>query len=86
MSNGVRKFIAVVRQPRCDTAKVAKKVGEIYQFKSDFPLTCGNGAIWQQQGTATHQGEWYYTKFKAVAHGTAGFYCGSTRVSVGTVI
>lgn len=83
--NGDRKCVVVVKQPVCDTATVNKKVGEVYQFKSDFPLVCGNGAIWQA-GIFTQQGGWYYSKFKAIAKGTAGFYCGNTRVSVGTVI
>lgn len=84
--NGSRKCIAVVKQPTCDTATLTQNVGQTYQFKTNFPLTCANGAIWQQQGLATHQNGFYYTKFKAAQKGTAGFYCGSTRVCVGTVI
>lgn len=84
--NGVRKCIAVVKKPSCDASTLTKRVGQVYQFRSDFPLTCGNGAIWQQQGKAIHQDNDYFTKFKALSKGSAGFYCGSTRVCVGTVI
>jgi len=84
--NGKRVCIGVVKQPYCDTEKVQKALGQTYQFKTDFPIMSANSAIWQQEGTAKRDDKFYYTKFKAVGKGTAGFYCGSTRVSIGTVI
>ena len=83
--NGKRVCIVVVKKPACDTSTVTKHVGEVYQFKTDFPLVCGNGAIWKQIGMV-HQGGWCYTKFQAKAKGSAGFYCGSSRVCVGTEV
>lgn len=85
-SNGKRVCVGVVKAPYSDTTMAfTKHVGEMYTFKTDFPIVCGSGAIFQQQGTALHQGGFYFTKFKAAAKGDAGFYCGSTRVCVGTV-
>lgn len=85
--NGKRACIAIVEKPLTDTpARFTKHVGETYQFKSNAPVTCGNGAIFAQVGRAAHQGKFYFTKFRAVRRGSAGFYVGSTRTNIGTVI
>ena len=77
---------AVIKAPYCDTTSpFAKKIGETYQFKTDFPITSGNSAIFCTEGTPFHEGGFYFTKFLAAGKGSAGFYCGSTRVCVGTV-
>ena len=85
--NGKRACVAVVEKPLTDTpARFTKHVGEMYQFKSNRPVTCGNGAIFAQVGRAALQGKFYFTKFRAVGRGSAGFYVGSTRTNIGTVV
>lgn len=86
-ANGKRVCIAVVEKPWTDTpAQFAKKLGEIYQFKSNAPIVSGNKAIFVPVGNPARQGKYYLTKFKAVGRGSAGFYIGSTRTNVGKVI
>lgn len=84
--NGKRACIGIIKTPYCDTKKFEKHTGEVYQFKTDFPITSGNKAIWIQQGNSLREGNYYLTKFKASGKGSGGFYCGSTCVSVGTVV
>jgi GH25 family lysozyme M1 (1,4-beta-N-acetylmuramidase) len=84
--NGKRVCVAVVRKPFSDTTALSKKVGEIYQFKTDFPVVCGTTSVFQQVGQPLKSGVYWLTKFKAVGRGEAGFYCGSTRICVGTVV
>jgi len=83
--NGKRKCVGVIQKPYSDTPeKISVKSGKTYQFKTNFPCSCGSGCF-QQIGMKLDKG-YYYTKFKAVGAGSAGFYCGSVRISVGTVI
>lgn len=85
--NGKRVCVAVVEKPWTDTPQqFTKKVGETYQFKSNAPIVSGNKAIFVPVGNPVRQGKYYLTKFKAVGRGSAGFYIGSTRTNVGTVV
>lgn len=84
-ANGKRVCIGVVKQPHCDTGNFTKKTGQTYQFKTDFPISSANSNIFQQESSVYKRG-YYFTKFRAVGKGSAGFYCGSTVVCVGTVI
>lgn len=83
--NGRGACVGVIKKPYCDTTEVTKKAGQTYQFKTDFPVVSGNSNIYQQKSSVYKRG-YYFTKFRAVDKGCAGFYCGDTRVSVGTVI
>jgi GH25 family lysozyme M1 (1,4-beta-N-acetylmuramidase) len=70
----------------CDTTDpFTKRLGGTYTFKTDFPITCGNGSIWKQVSQTQSEG-YYFTKFKAVGRGSAGFYINKKRICVGTVI
>lgn len=84
--NGKRVCVAVVEKAWTDTPeRFTKKLGETYQFKANAPITSGNKAIFVQVGQPVRQGKYYFTKFKAVGRGSAGFYVGPTRTNVGTV-
>ena len=86
-ANGKRVCVAVVKQPYSDTtAPFQKRTGETYCFKTEFPVASGNPAIFRTEGTPQRKGGFYYTTFRAVGKGTAGFYCGSVRVVMGTVV
>ena len=82
-SNGKRRCIGEVVKPQCDTRTVTKHIGQTYQFKSNVPLVCGNAAIFQQIASSK-EGNYYFTKFRAIAPGCAGFYAGQ-HIAVGTV-
>lgn len=84
-ANGRRVCVAVIKKPYTDTTALKKKVGQEYTFKTDFPVVCGTGSVFQQESAIQKKG-FYFTKFRAAGKGEAGFYCGSTRVCVGTVI
>jgi len=84
-SNDKRVCIGKIVPAQCDTARVTKHIGQMYQFKSNVPLVCGNTSIWRQVAVKLSKDGYFYTKFKAVGHGSAGFYCGK-RVAIGTVI
>jgi hypothetical protein len=85
-ANGRRVCIAIVKRPYSDTtAPFTKRLGETYCFKTDFPIICGTGSVFLQTKPAEKFGRFLLTTFKAVGRGSAGFYCGSTRVCVGTV-
>jgi len=83
--NDRRVCVATVKEPYSDTTKpFSKRVGQTYTFKTDFPLVCGSGSVFEQASVSQSKG-YYYTKYRAITPGTAGFYCGSTRVCIGTV-
>ena len=85
--NGKRVCVGAVKMPWTDTpAQLTKKLGEIYQFKSNAPVVSGNDAIFAPVGSSVKQGEYYFTKFRAAGRGSCGFYIGSTRTNVGTVV
>lgn len=84
--NKHRVCAGYIKQPYSDTTrKFKKRVGQTYTFKTDFPVICGTGSVFQPVSAEQKKG-FYFTKFRAVGKGDAGFYCGSTRVCVGTVI
>ena len=84
-ANGKRVCVAVVKEPYTDTTTLKKRIGQEYTFKTDFPVVCGAGTIFGIESVVQKKGS-YFTKFRAVGRGFAGFYCGSTRICVGTVI
>lgn len=84
-ANGRRVCVAVIKTPYSDTTIFKKKAGQTYTFKTDFPIVCGTGSVFQQEGVEQKKG-YYFTKFRAAGKGDAGFYCGNTRVCVGTVV
>lgn len=70
----------------CDTTMpFSKHVGEYYTFKSGSPVTCGTGSVFQKV-SESRSGGYYFTKFKAVDRGSAGFYVNGVRKCVGTVV
>lgn len=84
-ANGRRVCVGVIKKPWCDTGNFTKKSGQEYTFKSDFPIACGSQSIFQQVSSVYKRG-FYFTKFHAAGKGSAGFYCGSARMCIGTVI
>lgn len=85
-AHGKRRCVGAVFPPYCDTRdEFSKRIGKTYEFKSDFPIVCGNSDVFEEK-SKVHKGRYYFTKFEAVGHGSTGFYCGNTRMCVGTVI
>lgn len=70
----------------CDTTNdFTKKIGDVYQFASrPTKVTCGQGKVFQEL-SCTKSGNTFYTKFKAIGRGSAGFYVNGVRQCVGTV-
>lgn len=72
-ANGRRVCVGVIEKPYTDTAKFTKHSGQTYQFKTNFPVVSGNSNIFQQESSVYKRG-YYFTKFRAVERGSAGFY------------
>ena len=69
----------------CDTTHpFSKDIGDTYQFKTGSPIKSGNENIFRFV-SQTQSGGYYFTKFKAVGKGSAGFYLGDKRIVIGTV-
>lgn len=69
----------------CDTTMpFSKHVGEYYTFKSGSPLLAALAPCFRRYPNPVRG--YYFTKFKAVDRGSAGFYVNGVRKCVGTVV
>lgn len=69
----------------CDTTiPFIKNLGETYTFKSGSPISCGSKNIFNEIGSKVENG-YYLTTYKAIGHGSAGFYVNGIRKTIGTV-
>lgn len=69
----------------CDTtSSFTKNLNDTYMFKTGSAITCGDGHIWTSISQKIDKG-YYYTTFKAIGKGSAGFYVNGIRKTIGTV-
>jgi N-acetylmuramoyl-L-alanine amidase CwlA len=74
----------------CDTTNpFSRKVGEVYQFKTGSDIWPGGAGVWERISQTVGSDGYFYTKFKAIGRGSAGFYMKvngqDVRRTVGTV-